>query len=335
MNLQTANPTPIAPMTPPARIGGATPPPSGVNTPLPIAQPPGISPPTTGSTDAPAPRPTVNGPANPALRPPTSVADAKGGQVPLALSPATSPIPAPTGGAAAAGVPLASGTAAPYANATTNTPGSNTDYTNKTITPGAGVDRLALAKSNFENFRTSTEPEYQAELRDASQQAAGAGQIGSGMARGRLGDIGTARATQLQANQTQNLNNATEGSIGDSYNNIGIAQQQQGFQNSQQQQAFQQQLEQQQLEEMLRNGQFGRSATTLGLGDQGNPSDIALQLAGIYGNQASGAGQAAGSLLGNNNVSKYLNPAPVAPPNIGGTPYDVNDPNQNIYAGTL
>lgn len=313
MNLQPNTPTPLAPMTPPTKLGGAAPPPPGVNTPLPIAQPQGLAPPTQGSAAAPAsvPRPTL---------PTGAPADARGGQVPLALSPASSSVPVPTSGAASTPLPLAAGSGTPYAGLATNTPGSATDYTNKTITPGAGVDRLALAKSNFENFKNSTEGEYQATLRDASQQAAGAGQIGSGMARGRLGDIGTARATQLQANQTQNLNNATEGSIGDSYNNVGIAQQQQGFQNQQQQQAFNQQQEQQQLEEMLRNGQFGRSATTLGLGNSGNPSDIALQLSGIYGNQASGAGQAAGSLLGNSNLSKYLNPTPPVPPTTPTTP---------------
>ena len=60
-----------------------------------------------------------------------------------------------------------------------------------------------------------TDPEYKAALRDASQQAAGAGQIGSGMARGRLGDIGLARTRDLQSAQTGFLNDATNNSIED------------------------------------------------------------------------------------------------------------------------
>jgi hypothetical protein len=237
----------------------------------------------------------ASGPANPALKPPTGIpADARGGQVPLGLSPATSSIPAPTTGSAL--ISLAAGAGTPYAGLATNTPGSSTDYTNKTITPGAGVDRLALAKSNFENFKTATDPEYAATLREAGQSGAASGQVGSGMLRGRLGDIGVTRARDLQTAQTGFLNDATSGSIEDQYKNIGIAQQQQGFQQGQQQTAFDQQQRTQALEEALKSGDFQRYYQLLQAGYSGNPSDAQLALAGNYGQQAGAAGAAAGGL---------------------------------------
>lgn len=335
MALQMAGNDTLAPMTPPKT--GAPP----------MGQPPqmvdGTPPPVQGGLPQAAQRPRLGAPASPALpigapKPqtaPTSQAQLSPHILTHGASGAANPwmAPSPAGDAPPQGaspLPLATGTASPYASVSANTPGSNTDYTNKTITPGAGVDRLALAKSNFENFRDSTEPEYQAVLREAGQSGAAAGQVGSGMLRGRLGDIGLSHARDLQHAQTGFLNDATNGSIEDNYRNIGIAQQQQGFQQGQQESAFGQGITQQQIEELLRSGQFGRSATMLGLGNQGNPSDIALQLAGIYGKQSGDAGQAAGSLLGNSAYGKYLKPG--APPQ-GGTPYDVNDPNQNIYAG--
>jgi hypothetical protein len=167
---------------------------------------------------------------------------------------------------------------------------------------------LALAKSNFENFAQSTDPEYQATLRDANTAGAGAGQLGSGMLRGRLGDIATTRARDLQTAATQNLNDATSGSIDDAYKNIGIAQQQQGFQQSQQQSAFSQQQQTQAMQEALKNGDFQRYYQLLQAGYQGNPADTQLALAGDYGSQSSAAGAAAGGLAG----SAVRRPPPIA-----------------------
>lgn len=228
-------------------------------------------------------------------------------------APAAAPPPAstPTPGAPPpAPIPLATSSgASPYATASTNTPGGAFDYLTKTIAPGAGVDRLALAKSNFQNFKDSTEPEYEATLRKAGQSGAAAGQVGSGMLRGTLGDIGLSRTRDLQSAQTGFLNDATNGSIDDNYKNIGIAQQQQGFQSGQQQNAFGQGVTQAQLEEMLKSGAFGRASTTAGLGFEGNPSDTALSLSGYYGNQAGQAGAGAADLFKNSYASKALKAA--------------------------
>ena len=329
MNLQVANQTPLGVPDPSASLPRPMVPPK----PLPIAGqsfPGGIStPPTTGAAASPIPlasSPSAgitaqvqagggnSSQASPASSPPASGIPSNpwaagapariGAALPLAAAPAPG-APSPT--------PLAAGSAQPYANTTPNTPGSSTDYTNQTITPGAGVDRLALAKSNFENFKTSTEPGYQADLRDANTAGYGGGQGGSGMLRGRLGDIGVARTAQLQTAENQNINDATQGSIADNYANIGIAQQQQGFQQGQQQNAFGQGVTQAQLGDQLTNSAFGRAATTTQIGDAGNPSDVGLALSGYYGNQAGQAGQAAGSLVGNsvlaNALKKPVNPA--------------------------
>jgi hypothetical protein len=292
-------PTPL-PGVPP-KLGLA--PPTGVNL-------PGSVPPMAGGPSGPnTPTPLGGGGA-----PPGGGIGAPPSPIPLATSPtaATGATPpggsgAPPPGAGPSAVSLATSPSAnPYANATTNVPGSSTDLTNKTITPGAGVDRLALAKSNFQNFQNSTEPGYQADLRDANTAGYGSGQGGSGMLRGRLGDIGTARTLQLQTAANQNVNDATAGSIGDQYANIGIAQQQQQSQIGQEGTAFGQGVTQAQLGNDLTNSAFNRAATTTAMGEQGNPSDVGLALSGYYGNQAGQAGQAAGSLVGNSVLANSL-----------------------------
>lgn len=219
-------------------------------------------------------------------------------------TPAPAAAPAPTAAPApvppASPIPLAgSPTAAPYANAATITPGGPSDYTNKTITPGAGVDRLKLANDVFESSAKASDPYYQKTLRDANSAAGANGQLGSGELRTSLGDAASNRALNLDTLRSGLMHDATSGSIEDQYKNIGIAQQQQGFQSGQQQTAFNQATTQAQLEEALRSGDFSRAAQMLALGNAGNPSDTALSLANSYGQQAGAAGNAVSSLVGN------------------------------------
>lgn len=172
------------------------------------------------------------------------------------------------------------------------------DYTGKTIQPGAGVDRFGIAQSRFDDAAKASDPAYQKTLRDATSQAAGAGRLGSGMLRTSLGDAANLRNTQLDSLRSGFLNDALTGSIDDSYKDIGIAQQQQGFQKSQQDTAFDQEVRAQQLDEALRNGDFTRYYELLNAGNAGNPSDAALTLSNSYGNQASSAAQGASNLVG-------------------------------------
>jgi hypothetical protein len=268
--------SPSAGMVPSARPADATPS-------IPLAGAQALGQPSAGIAS-----PSLNTPRPPAPSPDTMQAAM------------TAQNAAPAAPAASSPIPLAgSSTAAPYANAATNTPGGATDYTNKTITPGAGVDRMALANQEFESSAKASDPYYQKTLRDATSAAGANGQLGSGMERTSLGDAANLRNTQLDALRSNLMNTATEGTIGDQYKNIGIAQQQQGFQSGQQNTAFNQATQQAQLEEALRSGDFSRAATMLGMGNAGNPSDTALTLANSYGNQAGAAGAAVSNLVGN------------------------------------
>lgn len=385
----------------------------------------------------------VEDPNKPKVAKPVTAAPSAPSQVPLA-APAQSPTPQPssiplaTGGStpqstASGNIPLAA-PSQPYATTTSNVgPGSTANYLGTTIQPGPATDRLALAKSNFETYSKATDPAYQKSLRDATAKAAGVGQLGSGQLRTSYGDLAANRALQLDTQKQNFLDEATKGAIEDAYKNVGIAQQQQGFQAQQQaaaeaqriasggltlaerqadtgnklaegaltgsydgtqtlaakqgadsqalareqlelaktgqgqsyelaksaqdlqrqvqtgqlsiaqanqklqemvstgqlsieqarqalaelqnaqgveqfsktfeagqqQSAFGQALQQAQLEEALTSGSYGRALSSLGAGMLGNPADIAMQLAGLYGGQATAAGQGAGSLLGN------------------------------------
>lgn len=243
--------------------------------------------------------------------------------------------PAPVSGGADT-LPVAGGDG--YANLVdSRSPGA--DYLGQTIQPGPGVDRLALAESNFNNFAEASDPYYQKTLRDANSSAAGAGRLGSGMLRTSLGDAANLRNLQLDTAKQGYLNDATNGSIEDQYRNIGIAQQQQGFQAgredtannlqmAQQGQAFDQSAREIALNEALTQGDFGRYQALLASGEQGNPSDTALTLAHDYNSQAGQAGQGAANLIGNAinaNSQRYLvNGQQTSSPNGGSQSGGVN-----------
>ena len=254
--------------------------------------PPGMTP-SAGPADATGSIPLASPTVAPA---PAAAASPAVAPTPAAppLAPATAPAaPAPP-------IPLATGgtgTPAPYANLSAIAPGGATDYTDKTITPGAGVDRVKLANDVFESSAKASDPYYQKTLRDANSAAAGNGQLGSGQLRTSLGDAASNRELQLDTLRSGLMHDATSGSIEDQYKNLAIAQQQQGFQAGQQGTAFSQATQQAALEEALRSGDFSRAAQMLQLGLTGNPSDTALTLANSYGNQAGAAGSAAGNLI--------------------------------------
>lgn len=119
----------------------------------------------------------------------------------------------------------------------------NNALTTKTITPGSLADRFKLAQDRFNTFTASTEPAYQAALRDANRFGAAAGGLGSGQLRTSLGDLALNRSRDLTNSKDNLFQNALEGSIGDTWNSIGLAERQQGFQNQQQQQAFEQEYQ--------------------------------------------------------------------------------------------
>jgi hypothetical protein len=207
---------------------------------------------------------------------------------------------APSGGMLTEGTGLAGGapTSDPYRGGISDTDPNNS-LLGKTLLAGPETDRFKIAGDRFKTWQDENDPYFTAKLRQASQQAAGRGQVGSGMARGALGDIGQQYAREGRNAGQSFLQNALEGSIGDAYKNVDIAQQQQGFQRGQQNDAFSQQVVATQVEEALRNGDFSRAMQLLQAGNQGNPSDTALGLSGIFGGQANAANSALGGLIGN------------------------------------
>lgn len=169
--------------------------------------------------------------------------------------------------------------------------------TGKTLSVGDTADRFKLAQDQWANFEKATAPQYQASLRDALRAGAAAGGLGSGQLRTSIGDLANQRALALDTQRNDLLNQALGGSIEDAYRNVGIAQQQQGFQNQQQQQAFQNELAGLGMGENLTQGAFQRALQQLTAGGQGNPADIQMALSGIFGNQASAAGQSLADLI--------------------------------------
>ncbi len=257
---------------------------------------PPIASPTGGATDQGGSLP-IGGPA---------LAAAPTASLPLAQAPQTA-----TSGSGGVSLPLASSQTSTGNSGVGLTPSDSAtgNYLNQTIQPDQSVDRVKLGQDIFNTFQKSTDPAYQASILDAERNGAALGQIGSGGLRTSVGNLANQRGLQLDTARDTAAQNALTGSIGDMYNNIGIAQQQQGFQagqqntdrsfnDAEQNQAFGQGATQAQLQDQLQNSDFARYLQLLNAGQTGNPSDTALALSNNYGQQASQAGQAAGNLIG-------------------------------------
>jgi len=170
-------------------------------------------------------------------------------------TPSTGPATDPTSPTPAVPTSLPTPTAPAPAGPTAPTPAGpggvtltptdpNDSLTTKTITPGSLADRFKLAQDRFATFANSTEPAYQAALRDANRMGAAQGRLGSGDLRTSFGDLAQGRSRDLMNSRDNLFQNALEGTIGDTWNGIGLAERQQGFQNQQQQQAFERMLQQ-------------------------------------------------------------------------------------------
>ena len=255
----SGSPVPSAPPAPTGPANGAGTPSSGLGTTLPMAGlPVGVS----QSVGAPTGTPGASG--------------------------------APSSAAAPTGAPPAMGAGVGLTPTT-----SDNALTNYTISPNNTVDRVGLAQKSLQStIQNVLDPEFQANLRDANRYSFGAGRGVSGLARTRTGDI-TSDYNRQKANLTDTLlNNATTGSIEDLYRNIGIAQQQQAFQQGQQGTAFGQNMAVQDLADRERQQAFSEALQQMLTGSSGDPSQIALVLSQIFGGQAGQAGQAASNYAG-------------------------------------
>lgn len=160
------------------------------------------------------------------------------------------------------------------------------DLRGQTIGVGPTANRVDLANQYIQNWNTQSEPQFQSDLRSATSNAAGMGQLGSGQLRSALGNVVQNRDTQRNTAESNFLTNALQGSIGDAYNNVGIAQQQQQYQTGLQNQTFNQALQQYQV------------------GATGDPSSTQLGLSGIYANNANQAGSSLTGLIGNTTANQ-------------------------------
>ena len=206
-------------------------------------------------------------------------------------------VPVPPSGTGASGLPGVG--PAPSTAFTTKPTDPNNPLTSQTIDFGDLADRFKVAQSELENWNKTSDPQFQADLRDAMRKAAAGGALGSGMLQTSLGDITANRELQRQGMGTSFLNNALTGSIQDAKDRAALAERQQGFQADQQRTAFGQGVTEAQLNEALTNGAFQRALQQLVAGSNGNPADIQLALSSIFGNQGANASNALGGLIQN------------------------------------
>lgn len=250
--------------------------PSPVNVPTPIQAPmpwerPVGSTPNAGNTlpSAGAPSAAITPNANGL---PVAPANASNATAPTTPSPAASTVtPASASPSAstpttdANGLPTTSG-AMSAGNAVNLTPATpSNSLTNMTIAPGQLADRYGIAQTKLQSLIHDTlDPQFAADNRDSIRSAAAAGAIGSGQLNTSLGDILARRTHDINSASTSFLGNALNSSIDDAYKNVGIAQQQQNFQQNQQNTGFNQQVTLQQLSDSELGQQFSQLMTTLG-----------------------------------------------------------------------
>lgn len=225
------------------------------------------------------PRPTA--PATPAATGTTRSIPGPFGLNSTITTPPPAPPPAPA--------PAYTNPTAPGVNVSSTNPSNS--LLGQTITPGATANRVDIANADLQNWQQQQAPIFNANLRNATQQAAGAGQLGSGQLRTSLGDLAYNQNQATNAAMGNFTQNALTGSIGDAYNNVGIAQQQQQFQAG------------------LQNQGFNQGLQSLIAGESGNPSSTQLGLSGVYGQQAAAGQQGVGNIIQgttqNNNNQAY------------------------------
>jgi hypothetical protein len=167
--------------------------------------------------------------------------------------------------------------------------------TNQTISRAPTADRFQLAQDRFKQFTDQTAPAYQAALRDKTRAAAAIGGLGSGEARTSIGDAGRARELDMRTAERGFLTDALEGTISDSFGDVAIGQQQQGFQNQQQQQAFENELRRIGFTDDMINSAFGRSQATWNAGQAGGTGSGTAM--GVGGNTQAGGDAAMEALM--------------------------------------
>lgn len=191
----------------------------------------------------------------------------------------------------------------------------NNPLTAQTLSRAPTADRFQLAQDRFAQFTEQTDPAYKAALRDTMRAGAAAGGLGSGQLRTSLGDAGNQRDLNLRTAERGFLTDALEGTIADSFGDVGIAQQQQGFQNQQQQQAFENELRRLGFDDAMINSAFGRGLSQWQAGQAGGTGSATGMAVGGQNAQAGGdALQGLMDLIKNQNAAPTIPSAPPATP---------------------
>lgn len=218
--------------------------------------------------------------------------------VPTGITPSGSPLTSTAGdGFGSTAMPTPTPSTGPVSLTPTN---PNNPLTGQTIQPGQLADRFALANQKFDQFVQSTDPAYQHALRQANRMGAAGGQLGSGELRTDFGNLGAARANALDVQRQGVFTDALGGSIDDAWKAIGLAERQQGFQNTQQQQAFENELRRLGFDDQMLNSEMGRALQLYIAGQTGGTgSGTMLSGAGSFGAQGQDALEALANLMRN------------------------------------
>lgn len=217
-------------------------------------------------------------------------------------APTTSPTLSPSSGPTNSILPpsLASTTAnltAPTTNPTLTPLTPQNALTNSIISPSSNVNRFDVANTQLQDtINNVLKPQFDANLRDTSRYSFGAGRGVSGMNRTALGNVVTDEGNQEKQLASSFLNPALTGTIQDTLNNANFAAGQQNFEAGQQNTAFNQAVTGQQLSDQENSQSFYQNLQRLLAGSSGDPSQIQLLLAELFGGQSAQNSAAAGKL---------------------------------------
>lgn len=175
-----------------------------------------------------------------------------------------------------------------------NTIDPNNDLRDKSVLPGAGVDRFKLVSDRLNNYRDQMLPELRAKVRGTVQSNAARGRTQSGMLRTDLGNLDLAAERDLNAKFSDLLSDATEGTIGDARSDRNEYRNERGYENTQEQNAFDRERQGVYDEDYFKGTDFQRAMQRLMAGEQGNPSGA---LTSIGNNQANAAQDSIGALV--------------------------------------
>ena len=109
------------------------------------------------------------------------------------------------------------------------------------------------------------------------------------------GNLALQRGRDLETSKSNLLQNALEGTIGDSANNRAEYRGERGYQNALENQGYNRGVNALDQEDRLTNSAYGRSSRNYEAGQQNNPADQYNLMAGVYGRNAAGAAAGAGS----------------------------------------